>query len=57
MMINILSASLPGRCITLHHCNASDERMRNTVIAQIPHAAKSTQPRPFQIESANRRFK
>ncbi len=57
MMINVLSASLPGRCITLHHCDASAERMRNTVIAQIPHAAKSTQPRPFQIESANRRFK
>jgi uncharacterized protein YllA (UPF0747 family) len=32
MMINVLSADLPGRCITLNHCNASAGRMRNTVM-------------------------
>lgn len=32
MMINVLSAGLPGRCITLNHRNASAERMSNTVM-------------------------
>lgn len=31
-MINILSASLPGRCIMLNHRNASTECMGNTVM-------------------------
>ncbi len=32
MMINVLSASLPGRCITLNHRNASTERMNKAVM-------------------------
>lgn len=32
MMINVLSASLPGRCITLNHRNASAVRMSNTIM-------------------------
>lgn len=30
MMHPVLSARLPGRCITLNHCNASAKRVRNT---------------------------
>lgn len=38
-MINILSAGLPGRCITLNHCNASAKRMRNTDMPVSGHAS------------------
>lgn len=38
MMNPVLSASLPGRCITLNHCNAPAKRVRNMVMPDAWHA-------------------
>lgn len=40
MMINVLSASLPGRCIMLNHRNASVERVSNTVMPVAEQASR-----------------
>jgi predicted lipoprotein len=44
MMINVLSARLPGRCIILNHHNAPAERMRNTVMPVAGQASHLANP-------------
>ena len=44
-MINpVLSARLPGRCITLNHCNAPAKRVRNMVMSDAGHDHRHGRP-------------